>query len=366
MPVYQEKNKAKQTKDGRSWYYRTYYEDMYGSRKQKVSKLYFTKKEASAEERKFLEKKGDIDSKISFLELQELYLENYKEKNKHQTYIDTKKRIEKHLTPIFGSLKIDKISLYHFEILKENINKLDIKTKNSIITYLKSILQYGVDNYDLNIPVLPKIKTIPKGVTPPRKYSIWDINDFNQFIKVVDDDLYKTLFTLLYFTGLRIGEALALQWSDINGKIISITKSCNKSDQQISTPKTSNSYREIDIPNVVIEALNSLYEVQKKCYGFDNSYYVFGNIKPLSRTTLTRYKDKYIELAKVKKITLHEFRHSHVSLLRSLGYTSKQIANRIGDTEITVMETYSHLFDTDKYTISDGLNSLSIKKIRGN
>lgn len=360
MAVYQEKDKKKWTKDGRSWYFLCYYTDIYGERKQKESKKYLTKKEAKKAEAEFINSDKKNSSNYFFNELKDLYLEEYKEKNKFETYLDTKNRIEKHITPIFGNIKVNGININHFNILKKNIANLNIKTKNSIITYLKSILQFGVDNYDLDIPILPKIKTIPKGVTPPKKYNIWNIEEFTQFINVVDNIMYKALFTLLYFTGLRIGEALALNWNDINKNMISITKSCNKRGKKITTPKTSNSYREVDIPKMVINTLNDLYNNDKNIYGFNNNFYVFGGISPISRTTLNRYKDKYISIAQVKRITIHEFRHSHVTLLRKLKYDIKQIANRIGDTENTVMETYSHLFEEDKYTISEGLNEISL------
>ena len=360
MAVYQEKDKKKWTKDGRSWYYLCYYTNIYGERKQKESKKYLTKKDAKMAEAEFIKNDKSDSSNYFFEELKELYLEEYKTKNKYETYLDTKNRIEKHITPICENIKVNGINIKHFEVLKKNIANLDIKTKNSIITYFKAILQFGVDNYDLDIPVLPKIKPIPKGVIPPKKYNVWNIEEFTKFINVVDNTMYKALFTLLYFTGLRIGEALALNWNDINTNVISISKSCNKRGKKITTPKTSNSYREVDIPEIVINALKDLYNSNKKIYGFNNNFYIFGGISPISRTTLTRYKNKHIEIADVKKITIHEFRHSHVTLLRKLKYDVKQIANRIGDTETTVMNTYSHLFEEDKYVISQGLNKLSI------
>lgn len=95
-----------------------------------------------------------------------------------------------------------------------------------------------------------------------------------------------------------------------------------------------------------------------KIYGFDKEWYLFGGIELLPRTTIIRTKDNIIKKLSIKRITLHEFRHSHVTLLRKLGYTVKQVAHRIGDTETTVIETYSHLFESDKYEISKGLDSL--------
>ena len=358
MAIYKEKNKKKCSKDGRSWYFRTYYNDLNGNRKQKTSKMYLTKSEAQEAERTFLtnyEKQKDLD----FESLTRIYLKEYKKKNKEETYENTKNKIIKHISPVLKRTMVSKISISQFEEIKNNISHLNIKTQNSIITYLRSILRIGIEIYDLNIPIFNKIKTIQCNIVPPKEYKVWNVEEFKIFINQVDDLEYKTLFSLLYFTGLRIGELQALKWVDYNNKIISINKSYNKSGK-LTTPKTSNSYREVDIPNNVIKLLDKLYVEKNKMYDFSNEMFIFGDIVPLSRTTITRKKEYYIKKANVKRITIHEFRHSHVTLLRTMNYTIKQVATRIGDTETTVIETYSHLFESDKFIISNGLNKLKL------
>lgn len=106
--------------------------------------------------------------------------------------------------------------------------------------------------------------------------------------------------------------------------------------------------------------LDDLYIQKSKIYDFNNEMFAFGDIVPLSRTTIIRKKESYIKKANVKRITIHEFRHSHVTILRSMNYTIKQVATRIGDTETTIIETYSHLFEIDKFVISEGLNKLKL------
>lgn len=358
MAVFQVKDKKKWTKDGRSWFFKVYYIDIDGKTKPKYSKLYLKKSEAKEAEIEFLSKKKKLED-ILFKDLTHLYLIEYQKKNKDNTYKDTKNRIEKHILPIFENKMVTKINIADIDKMKEKIQHLDIKTQNSIITYLRAILRLGVEQYDLEIPVLNKIKTIPAGIQPPKKYTVWDTKEFSIFINQVDDILLKALFTLLYFSGMRLGEALALNWNDYRRNIISITKSCNKRGE-VTTPKTSNSYRDIDIPNIVIEQLDELYREVSKAYDFNNDMFIFGGIKPLSRATITRAKDYYISKAKVRRITIHELRHSHVSLLREMGYSVKQIATRVGDTEITVLSTYSHLFESNKFAISQGLNNLAV------
>ena len=358
MAVFQEKNKKKWTKDGRSWFFKVYYVDINGKTQQKSSKLYLKKSEAEEAERVFLTTKGLLKD-ILFKDLTQLYLMEYQKKNKDNTYKDTKNRIEKHILPIFENKMVTKITIADIDKMKEKIKDLDIKTQNSIITYLRAILRFGVEQYDLEIPILNKIKTIPVGIKPPKKYVVWDTKEFSLFINQIDDLMLKTLFTLLYFSGMRLGEALALNWNDYRRNIISITKSCNKRGE-VTTPKTSNSYREIDIPDKVIELLDELYKEASKTYDFNNDMFIFGGITPMSRATITRAKDYFISKAKLRRITIHELRHSHVTLLREMGYSVKQIATRVGDTETTVLSTYSHLFDSNRFVISQGLNNLAM------
>ena len=358
MAVFQRKNKSQWTKDGRSWYYKFYYVDANGNRKQKISKLFLRKFEAIEAERKYLathEKQKDM----LFDDITNLYLKDYKKKNKESTYYDTQKRIEKHILPFFKNKMVSKLSMTDIENMKDKIEHLNIKTQNSIITYLKSILRFGVEQYDLNIPIFNKIKSIPPCIKPPKKYTVWDTKEFSIFINEVDDLLFKTLFTMLYFSGMRLGEALALTWNDYKKNLISITKSYNKRGI-VTTPKTSNSYREIDIPNIVIELLDELYKEASNVYEFNKNMFIFGDTKPISRSKIVRKKDLCINKSKVSRITTHEFRHSHVTLLREMGYSIKQIATRIGDTETTVLSTYSHLFESNKFAISEGLNNINV------
>ena len=91
--------------------------------------------------------------------------------------------------------------------------------------------------------------------------------------------------------------------------------------------------------------------------------FIFGNIKPISTSTFRRKLNKYIEISGVKRITIHGFRHSHVSLLYFLGCDNRDIAERIGDTIQIVESTYYHMYPSKKSNTVKVLNEL---KIRGN
>ncbi|MBQ8218950.1 MAG: site-specific integrase [Bacilli bacterium] len=154
----------------------------------------------------------------------------------------------------------------------------------------------------------------------------------------VDNKLYFTIFNFMYFTGLRIGEMIALIWKDIvlNKKTLNINKNyTNKlgtNSHKIVDPKTKNSIRIIDLDDDIVDLLKKHYDNEKQIYGFNNNMSVFGNVRYITPTTFARYLTYYIKKSGVKKITPHGFRHSYVSLLFYLGCDSRDIAARVGDT----------------------------------
>lgn len=196
------------------------------------------------------------------------------------------------------------------------------------------------------------------------KDNYWTYEEYNRFITNVDDNYYSLIFKFLYYTGVRLGELRALNWNDIDfiKKTLSITKSMSKDSFQkgsiIVSPKTKNSIRTLDLSNNLINELLAYKEEQKKIYGFNNNWYVFGGFQYLGITTLRNKLNQYIKIANVKKITIHGFRHSHVSLLIDIGCDFKDVAERIGDTIKMVQETYYHMFPKRKKIIIERLNNL--------
>ena len=181
------------------------------------------------------------------------------------------------------------------------------------------------------------------------------------------------MYIFLYYTGLRFGEFDALNWKDFDpiNKTISITKSlttkvkCKK--YAITSPKTKNSVRIVDLDDNLNNLLIEYKEYkQKKYYNFNESHFIFGDIKYVAHTTFERHLAKFIDKTRqtnsnFKRITPHGFRHSHVSLLIELGCDSRDVAERIGDTVIMVEETYYHMFPKKKKLTVDKLNNLKNK-----
>ena len=375
MAVYNEKNKNKWTKDGRHYYYKCYYTDMYGNRKQKVSKMFLTSSEAKNAERDFLNKTETTDiinTNVSFETVYNEWLEYKKKRVKSTTYYSLKKRTNKYILDYFKnfklhSIKVDVINKWSNQL--QYINDIGIKHKNRIITELKEILEYAKINYEFDEKISHKLQKqkVEKSISQKdSEYNFWTYEEFQQFIKVVDDDFYYLMFNFLYFTGLRFGEFIALTWEDIdfNKNSLRINKTLSTKVEEvpylITDPKTNNSIRNIGLNNDLMTLLKQHKTREEKIYKFNEKMFIFGNIKYIAASSFARKLDYYIDIAKVKRITPHGFRHSHVSLLIHLGCDSREVADRIGDTIQVVETTYYHMFPEKKKHTIDVLNSLKI------
>ena len=372
MAIYKEKE-DKWTKDGRKYYYKCYYIDMYGNNKRKRSKLYLSQKEAKEAEREFLtniKNNDEHDYNVSFEKVYNEWLNLKKDKIKVTSYYRLKCNLNKNILKYFKNFKLSSIK---YNIIdnwkKELINMaMSVKYKNSIIKYLKEILTYAKINYEFDEKIIDRICTIrddtPKDKKSDSELNFWTYDEFKKFISVVDDNLYYLIFTFLYFTGLRFGEFAALTWKDIDlkNKTVTINKSLtNKVEGQkyiITSPKTNNSIRTVDLDDNLVKLLNTHKSKEKSIYGFNDNMFVFGNVKYIAQTTFVNHLKYYCNISKVKYISPHGFRHSHISLLIDLGCDARDVANRVGDTVQMIEKTYIHMFPSKKKKTVNLLNDL--------
>lgn len=205
---------------------------------------------------------------------------------------------------------------------------------------------YGIENIPQKVGKIENYDKIESNQTK----GTFTEKEFKKFIKCVDDPIYHALFNLLFYSGLRKGEALALKISDFNKNTIRINKSITKNrfngERQIITPKTKNSIRIIRLDFLTCIELKKLIKYYKNKYkNFKdiNDFYLFGGIIPIACTTLERRKNNYCKKAGVKQIRIHDFRHSHATMLYKKNVKIKLIQERLGHADIdTTLNTYVH------------------------
>lgn len=369
MAVYQEKNKSKQTKDGRSWYFRVPYVDLCGKRKQHWSKFYFTKKEAQEGERQFLASvKNKVDNtSMTFEELCSAFYKHQEEEVKEttlQTYKDRKPFLE-----YLYHIKLVDFNINHFEMWKKKINEKNIATsyKNDILKFLKAILNFGTKRYNFNFTaVYNQMKNFkdPNGIK--KDMDFYTREEFLQFISYETDLKYKCLFETLYYCGLRNGEMRGITWEDIdfNKKTISINKQIptryTSKNWKFTSPKTKNSIRTLPIPNILLEHLKILYNKEYQYKNFESTWFVFGQADvPIVADNPSYRQAAICKKAGLRKIRIHDFRHSCASLLINKGANITIVSKYLGHTKIDeTLNTYTHMYKSALDQVVDLINNL--------
>lgn len=351
MPVY--KSKEEKTKDNKIWYFMVSYTDLLGNKKRYKSKKFSTKEEATKEEAKFRLSIGQGATEDYTFDsiFNEYYV--YKSEKVRPTSLSRLVVQYKHVSPYLGKVKISKLTLQQFTQWKNEMNKTGLSTnyKNKIFSLIKEIITYADKMYSVNSIIPDKIGKFENPTELKKEMDFYTYEEFKQFISVVDDLTYKCFFSLLYYCGLRLGEAQALNWNDIDFKngFISINKSLTtKLKGQkfvIMPPKTKNSIRVLPIPKKVQELLKSLYNECKKLGDFKKDCFIFGVFYPLPDTTIKQRRDNYCKAANIRKIRIHDFRHSCASLLINNGANITLVAKYLGHSNISMtLNTYSHMY----------------------
>ncbi|MDR1906495.1 MAG: site-specific integrase [Clostridiales bacterium] len=306
------------------------------------------KKDAEAAYIKYTQehKKTEADpNKMTFGDLYASFWSIKESELKHSSLRSNDEVIKKYILPHFENLLIENITVE--KILEW---KRDIYAKGFSFEYLKriysnlnAIFRFGNNVY--NIPNVASRAKNFKNTSASKVMLFWTENEFLRFISCADNLIYKAFFSFLYLTGARRGEALALIWNDIdfaNGTVY-ISKQCDFHETGTTyviydTPKNESSVRTIYMPKNLCVLLIKLKSVT-------SGDFVFNNSRPLPPENIRRYLKIYCEKSGVKKIRLHDFRHSHASLLINKGNDILAVAQRLGHKNIEqTLNTYAHFF----------------------
>lgn len=351
MPIY----KAK--KGG--YFVQVNYKDQDGNYRQKKKTGFATQREAKAWEREFLSNELNFTSTAKFSKIVEMYLEDLKIRVKASSYNARYYEIHKMLLPYWKDFQLCDITVDEFEKWQSIIVKSNYKSSTIVRDQvnMKTILRFAMKKdmfHDNKVMGLPRIRKIEQ----KSEMLFWELDEFNKFINVITNIRHKAIYYILYSCGLRVGELMALQWKDINfkNKSLSVNKTYDSANKIITPPKTQNSNRMVLIPTKCMATILELYDFDSKCIGFSENSYVSGFDRPQPVINIKRYKDKYCKLAEVKQIRIHDFRHSHVSLLINLGFSPFDIAKRLGHSVDMVNNRYGHWFKDAQLKMVDKLN----------
>lgn len=360
--------KKKQLKSGIKYSYTLRYKDIYGNTKQYTSKGYNTKKEAELEEAKFRIKINEKKISLSNLTFDDVFLE-YKEYKSKQVKPQTLSRIEdiyKHFEPI-KNIKVNDLDIKTINKFKLYIEKIGntISWNNKVLNLLKSLINYSHKYYNTSDVMLNFIENFKEVNQIKKEMQFFTYEEFQQFINVVEEFDYRVFYEVLYYLGLRQGEACSLQWNDINFDKceVSINKTITTKLKgqlyTLSSPKTKKSNRVLPIPKRLIEELKTLKERAKKKKYFNESWFVFGDELPFRETTIQVKKNNYCKKAGVKQIRIHDFRHSCASFLLSNNVSITAVSKYLGHSKTSItLDIYSHITDNELKKVSNFIDTL--------
>ena len=348
------KNKANGT-----WYVQVRYTDWKGERQQKLKRGFATKKEAQTWEREFLmQKQADVN--MTFESFAQLYEKDMKPKLKLNTWLTKESIIQKKILPYFGKRKLSEITAKDVMDWQNAIRELtDAKGKPYSPTYLKTVhnqlsalFNHAVRYYGLQVN--PAAKAGNMGVEERREMLFWTKEEYLKFADaMMDKPLSYYAFEMLYWCGIREGELLALTPTDFDFEAgtVSISKSYQrlKGKDVITTPKTKKSNRVIKMPKFLC---GEMEDYLKMFYSTGANERIFS----VSKHYLHHEMDRGAKAAGVKRIRIHDLRHSHISLLIDMGFTALAIADRVGHESIDITYRYAHLFPTRQTEMADKLD----------
>lgn len=346
------------------------YDAVTGKQIQKYRSGFSTKKEARAEYSKLIlaaEEGLAMEKKQpSFKQfIEEIYLPWYKTQVKESTYKNRLNTIEKHFK-FFYRKKVNEIEPIHVQTWQLKLAK---DYSPNYVRIIQGMLSLAFDRaIILGLAKKNPARMVGNIKSKKVKVDFWTLEEFQKVISLLyKGDYYEhylfICFWLLFTTGLRIGEAAALQWEDIDfdSGIISVTKTLyykSMNEYTFVDPKTSASIRTVVIDKDTIRELKDWMEVQKKVLKDCNFVLSYSGI-PTSKHTLPRALEKLAGLAGVHRIKIHALRHSHVALLISMGVNPLIVKDRLGHEKIqTTLGTYGHLYPNSNFEVAKMLGGI--------
>ncbi|MCI8752928.1 MAG: site-specific integrase [Lachnospiraceae bacterium] len=349
---------VKKNDDSNTWEVFVYASDYTGKKKLKHKRGFKTKREALkwGEQFKF-QQESNLD--MDFQAFWELYRADMSQRLRENTFRTKDYIVELKILPYFGKRKIADIKAadirkWQNQIMKEGYAPTYLKTINN---QLSAIFNYAARYYDL--PKNPCVQAGSMGKSQASSMDFWTQEEFGLFVECVKDKPVSYMaFRTLFWTGIRIGELLALTLGDFSAKdkTININKSLQRIDGRdvITEPKTEKSKRVIALPDFLVEEMK---DYVNRLYGMMPGDRLF----MVTKAYLEHEMSRGVALSGVKKIRLHDLRHSHASLLISkLGAQPLMVAERLGHEKIqTTLNTYSHLYPDQARNLADQLNLLN-------
>lgn len=365
MPIYEEKNK----KNGQKRYYLRTYVAIGNGKKKQITKHcsnwvgrdgYWL---AYQEELSILSKPNNNNERITLSELYNNYVDyiiNIK-KLKKSSITKVEDNFRLYIEPFFSKNRIinglDNKDILNWHNWLINTKNLSLKFNQNIHVTLSAMLKYACKFQGLEKNVASICGNFERARgTAKKEINFITADEFNIFIEHESNIVYKCFFTILFYTGMRLGELWCLKWDDIDFERmeISINKAYNPKNGAETVPKTNKSNRKIKISKKVYETLTIMKQYKK-------DEYIFG-VEKITGTTLRRKcSNNYKQVNSQKKLRVHDLRHSFASMCINNKVPIEIISEYLGHESIsTTLDVYGHLYPNSQDVLVSSLDEKEI------
>lgn len=271
--------------------------------------------------------------------------------------------LSKKILPGIESQKLSALSVAFMQKWKNTVAEKDLafRTKQNYYKTFNAMLNWAVKMEYLPSNPLSKLGNFTDAnlelETKPIQY--YTADQFLSFIKVAKESATSMIdwgcyvfFCIAYYTGMRKGEINALRWSDIDKNIIHVRRSVSqklKGGDIETPPKNKSSIRDLQMPSPLISILEEHRTRQKADKRYSENFRICGGPDCLRDATIELRNTEYAKAANLPHIRIHDFRHSHASLLANEGINIQEIARRLGHSDVSMTwNTYSHLYPREE------------------
>lgn len=344
-----------------------------GKRRQKEKSGFRTKKEAQTAAAELIIQVENSDYKKPVKQSLEKYLCDWLESKrisiKKNTFANYKIHIEAHIITAIGKVELAKLSpaeignMYASLITEKGLSEGTVRDTHKVLTAaLGQAVKWGM-------LIRNPAAVVDKPKATRKELSVWDAEQARLFLEVAQEDRTNMAFLLALSTGMRQGEILGLRWKDIDLKegIIRVVQTLSHDGKEL-TPgaKTKSGNRTISIDmGLVKELLKQKSHVTADRLKSGGHYKDFDLVIPTSKGTpitprnLSRSFYALLERSRVPKITFHDLRHTHATLLLTQGVHPKVVAERLGHADMrTTLEIYSHVLPHMQKEAADKVGKL--------
>jgi integrase len=381
MPIY--KVKGSKNKDGLQKYnVRVNYISDDGTAKQLTRTAYGSEAAKDLERRLTQEVKSADEAPAKRMTVQQLfdeYVVAAQYEIRESTLDKSKRNYVLYVQPYLANTRIDRLTVPLLQQWKLSIEQkgLSFATKKVAYSLLRKILNYGVRMEHLPKNLLLKVGNFKDAMHSKPEMDYYTSQEFTQYISTAkrlaeerqtqNRDLsgwdFYVFFAIAFYTGLRKGEILALKHSDINGAYLSIKRSITqklKGEDRETPPKNKSSIRTLQLPLPLMQILCDHRARQERLEHFTDDFRICGGVRSVRDGTLSNRNVQYAKQSGLKVIRIHDFRHSHVSLLANAGINIQEIARRLGHSRVEeTWNTYSHLYPREEERAVDILNAIA-------